>query len=248
MKLVGLCLALVGRLAAQEEGSLKNLDLNKSGAKAAIDALSAENLDLSKRLAEAERALRVLQEGFGSVSSETEVFRRKAVELSARLESLGTGPLDARLLKLLNELKLASDERIKFRDSLIQLNEAVLQYQKDATNVNSAARLELEVAMRDTVKVLGLDSSKAIGPQPVSSTLSDSIVVSVKDDLALIVANVGLHHGVRLGMPFEVVRGQDVIGTVRIVDIRQTVSGALIQNLSKNKTIKVGDHLKVLAN
>ena len=248
MKLVGLCLALVGRLAAQEEGSLKNLDLNKNGAKAAIDALSAENLDLKMRLAETERALRVLQEGYGSVSSETEVFRRKAVELSVRLESLGTGPLDARLVKLLKELKLASDERRKFRDTLIQLNEAVLHYQKDSTHENSAARLELEVAMRDTASVLGLDSTKAVGVQSVSSTLTDSIVVSVKDDIALVVANVGLNHGVRLGMPFEVVRGQEVIGMIRIVDIRQTVSGALIQNLSKNTTIKVGDHLKVLAN
>ena len=73
------------------------------------------------------------------------------------------------------------------------------------------------------------------------------MIVSVKEDLALIIANIGIRHGVRLGMPFDVIRDQTVIGTVRIVDVRDKIAGALIQNLSDRETVKVGDRLKVVA-
>ncbi len=47
-------------------------------------------------------------------------------------------------------------------------------------------------------------------------------------------------------MPFQVIRGEKLIGTVRVVDVRENIAGAVIQNLSSEKErIKVGDRLKV---
>lgn len=245
--LVGLCLASVERLAAQGSGSLKNLDLDEAENGRAVDALIAENEALKEKLSTAQAAISALQKNFGTVSSEAEVFRRKAAELNARLEALGTGRLDDRLLKLLNELKAAGDDRAKIRDALIQLNEAVLRYQKKTASTDPLARLELEAAMRDSAKALGIASNEAASPAPIPSTLTDGMIVSVKEDLALIIANIGIRHGVRLGMPFDVIRDQTVIGTVRIVDVRDKIAGALIQNLSDRETVKVGDRLKVVA-
>ena len=241
---VGLCLAPFVRLAAQGFGSLKNLDLDKTEAKPAIEALLADNRFLKEKLATNEAAILTLQKNFGLISSEAEVFRRKAAELNFRLEALGTGKLDDRLVKLLNELKVCGDERARMRDALIGLNEAVLRFEKKAIGSDPDTRLDLEAAMRESARALGISSTEADSPVPLPSSLSDGMVVSVKEDLALIVANVGSRNGVRVGMPFDVIRDQAVVGTVRVVDVREKIAGALIQNLSDKEAVKVGDRLK----
>ena len=245
--LIGLCLAPVVRLAAQEAGSLKNLDLDRAEARMAIGSLSAENKALRDKLAAADSAMTELQKNFGLVSSEAEVFRRKAAELNVRLEAMGTGKLDDRLIKLLAELKVGEGERTKLRDALIGLSEAVLRYEKLTVSNDSAARLDLEAAMRDCAKALGIASPESVTAAPIPSTLTDGMVVSIEPSLALFVANLGSRQGVKVGMPFEVIRDQRVIGTVRVVQVRDKIAGALIQNLSDKETVKVGDRLRVAA-
>ena len=245
--LIGLCLAPVVRLAAQGAGSLKNLDLDRAEARVAIESLSTENKALRDKLAAADSAMTALQKNFGAVSSEAEVFRRKAAELNVRLEALGTGKLDDRLVKLLAELKVGEGERTKLKDALIGLSEAVGRYEKLTVSNDPSARLDLESAMRDCAKALGIAPNEAVTAAPISSTLTEGMVVSIKEDLALIVANLGSRHGVKVGMPFEVIRNQTIIGTVRVVDVREKIAGALIQNLSDKVTVKVGDRLRVAA-
>jgi hypothetical protein len=58
--------------------------------------------------------------------------------------------------------------------------------------------------------------------------------------------NLGNSHGVKVGMPFQVIRAGKIVGSVRVVDVREKIAGAYIQDLSSEKErIKVGDHLKV---
>jgi hypothetical protein len=59
------------------------------------------------------------------------------------------------------------------------------------------------------------------------------------------VANIGSRHGVKVGMPFDVVRGDNIVGSVRIVDVREKIAGGLIQYLTDRERIKTGDRLKV---
>ena len=245
--IVGLCLAPGVKLAAQGNGSLKHLNFEKAESKLAADMLVASNMELTRKLETAEAALISLQKNFGSISSEAEVFRRKASELRVRLEALGTGKLDDRLLKLLGELKTLGDEKARMRDALICLYEGIRQYEKKSVSSDPVSRLELEVAMRESAKALGIAPAESIDAAPLPSTLTDGMVVSVKEDLALIVANIGSRHGVKTGMTFEVIRNQTVIGAVRMVDVRDRIAGALIQNLGDKEAVKVGDRLKVSA-
>jgi hypothetical protein len=61
-----------------------------------------------------------------------------------------------------------------------------------------------------------------------------------------VVANLGARNGVKVGMPFQVLRGDQLIGTVRVVDVREKIAGAVIQNLNSDKErIKWGDRLKI---
>jgi len=99
--------------------------------------------------------------------------------------------------------------------------------------------------MRESAKVLGINAPDAVNAPPEPSTLTDGMVVSIKDELNLVVANIGSRNGVKVGMPFDVVRGDNIVGSVRIVDVREKIAGGLIQYLTDRERIKTGDRLKV---
>ena len=73
----------------------------------------------------------------------------------------------------------------------------------------------------------------------------DGSVISVKDEWSLVVGNLGEKQGVKIGMPLRVVRNGKTIATLRVVDVRQKICGAVIQEMdSKKEKIKVGDRLQ----
>jgi hypothetical protein len=65
----------------------------------------------------------------------------------------------------------------------------------------------------------------------------------VKDEWSLVVGNIGEKQGVKMGMPMRVMRGDDLIATLRVVDVRQRICGAVVQEMGSEK-IKVGDRLQ----
>ena len=121
-------------------------------------------------------------------------------------------------------------------------------YAKTSTNANTEASVALEAAKRNANAALGGNSPNSVEAQAVDATISDAAAVSVADDLALVVMNIGAKQGVKIGMPFQVIRGDHIVGSVRVVDVRDKIAGAVIQNLTSDKDrIKVGDRLKVAA-
>jgi hypothetical protein len=106
------------------------------------------------------------------------------------------------------------------------------------------ARLAVETELRKTNEILGAPNAAKAGP--VEATLDDGMVVDVKENLALVIANIGEKQGVSIGMPFQVWRDDKRIGEVRVVDVRRSISGAVIQSLESEKVpVKTGDRLKV---
>ena len=97
---------------------------------------------------------------------ESEEFRRKAGELKQRLEALGLEgaggnieKLQQRLLRAVNDLKIAEDERKKLKDALIQLYETVISFKKAAVTTEPAALEAMEAAMRSSAQALGVTPS-----------------------------------------------------------------------------------------
>jgi hypothetical protein len=106
--------------------------------------------------------------------------------------------------------------------------------------------MTLETELRNARIALGDSSPNAVEAAAVPASISDGMAIAVKDDLSLVVINLGSKQGVREGMPFQVVRGEKIIGRVRVVDVREKIAGAVVQDLfSEKDQIKVGDHLKV---
>jgi hypothetical protein len=85
-------------------------------------------------------------------------------------------------------------------------------------------------------------------PKTYQSNLNDGMVIDTKEDISLVVVNVGKVNGVKVGMPFQVLRNGKLINSIRIIDVREKISGGVIQSLSSEKLrIERGDQLKVEA-
>ena len=108
------------------------------------------------------------------------------------------------------------------------------------------ARAALEMELRAADRALGVGGNEPLDAQAAGPTLTDATVVEVKPEFALVVANIGRNAGVKVGMPFQVWRDNRRIGDVRVIDVRDRISGAVIQNLvSEEDSIKTGDRLRV---
>jgi hypothetical protein len=254
--------ALAGGQAAKPKSSLSDLDLEATETKMTLERSLAANqklrdevTGLKEKLAISEASAAKLSESVALANSEAEVFRKQTAELKVRLEALGLSAgsgneskLEQRLLDAVNELRHSEEERKKLSACLIGLIDAARNFVKLATASQPESRLALEAQMRRADELLGAASPLAPEAASAPATLNDGMVISVKEEFQLVVANIGARQGVAVGMPFQVIRDDRIIATVRVVDVRERISGAVIQDLSTEKEkIKVGDRLRVNA-
>ncbi len=244
--------ALAGGLSAKPRSSLSDSEIEAAEAKVNLEKVFEENQLLQEKLAVAEAQSAKMTESLANSKMESEVFRRQTAELKLKLEALGadaiggnSAKLQERLLQLVNNLRLSEAKQKQLTESLSGLDESLMHYLKTGGK-EPGSRLALEGQMRHANELLGATPPGAVEAAAVSPTLSDGMVISIKEELSLVVANLGQKQGVKIGMPFQVIRGDQVIGTIRVVDARDKIAGAVIQNLTSEKDrIKVGDRLKV---
>jgi hypothetical protein len=254
MILVG-CITLARGLAAEGNSSLseskkvENAEPREGGMTAA--ALLAQNDELRKQLSIEQESVRTLTGSLVESNAEAELFRRKFSDLQLRMEALGLASankdrakIEQRLLTAVSDLQLAQKERDEYRDQMLRLNEAMLRYLKTSQGGDAQARMDLEAQLRGT-NTLAARSTSAL-PQSAQPSLMDGSVISVKDEWSFVVGNLGEKQGVKIGMPLRVMRGEQKIATLRVVDVRQKICGAVIQEMdSEKEKIKVGDRLQV---
>jgi hypothetical protein len=151
--------------------------------------------------------------------------------------------LEQRLLAAVSDLQLAQKDRDEYRDQMLRLNEAMLRYLKTSQGGDAQARMDVETQLRSTNDLV---TRSAAAPDTPPPSLMDGGVISVKDDWSFVVGNLGEKQGVKIGMPMRVMRGDRKIATLRVVDVRQKICGAVIQEMeSEKEKIKVGDRLQV---
>jgi len=248
-----LWIALAGMLAAQPNSSLSDQNIEFTEAKVTLQSVSNENARLREQLMLTLQQVKSLTQSLAVSNSEADVFRRESSEMKMRMEALGIeaagsnkARLEQRILQAVSDLKIVQDEKDKLSERLMRLSEAVIQYLKTASNSSPEARMALEVELREVNVLLGLPSDLLNGPKQNVASLTNATVVGVKEELGLVVANIGSQNGVKSGMPFKVIRNKKQIGLVRVVDVREKISGSVIQDIdSAQNKIKVGDHLEV---
>jgi len=245
------CVMLARGLAAEGDSSLSESKIENVEHVVTAETLLAQNEQLRKQLSIEQESLRNLTSSLAESNAEAELFRRKYSDLQLRMEALGLASankdrakLEQRLLAAVSDLRLAQKECEEYRDQMLRLNEATWRYLKTEQSGDAQARLDVETQLRGT-NALATRSTNA-PPNSALPGLMDGSVISVKDEWSFVVGNLGESQGVKIGMPLRVMRDDQKIATLRVVDVRQKICGAVIQEMdSAKEKIKVGDRLQV---
>jgi len=234
------------QLSAATAAALLGLPVAAAVAQQAGEGSAAS---LREKLILSEAAIKGLTESLAVANGETELFKRKADDLSVRAEALGiqttgnqTDAIRTRLLAAVRDLRLLQKEKDVAREQLVALTESVMELLKTSEGIDAKSRLKVEESLRSASAFIGGQESKSVS----TAGLTSGRVVDTKPDLALVVANLGSRQGVKTGMPFQVWRGEKQIASVRVVDVRDAVSGAIVQNtVTPADTIRTGDTLRI---
>jgi len=245
------CVTLARGLAAEGNSSLSESKIENAETKVTATALLAQNEELRRQLSIQQESWKTLTTSLAESNAEAELFRRKFSDLQLRMEALGLdatnkdrAKLEQRLLAAVSDLQLAQKERDEFRDQMLRLNEAMLRYVQTSQGGDAQARMDVEAQLRGTNDLLARSTSSP--PPSQQPSLLDGSVISVKDEWSFVVGNIGEKQGVKIGMPMRVMRGDKKVATLRVVDVRQKICGAVIQEMDSQKDkIKVGDRLQV---
>jgi hypothetical protein len=184
---------------------------------------------------------------------EAEIFRRTIKELNLRMEALGTSTtnpnaLQQRLLQAVNTMRFSENARQELTKSLARLAQVSTEFAK---RPDAEAKLVLESELKRVdetlAKAVGGEMLDQIGQNTASGPdLLNGKVSAFERNIGCVVINLGTKQGVKVGMPFQVRRGEKIVGYLRIVDARQGFAGGVIQNLvSEKDPVQVGDIVKV---
>jgi hypothetical protein len=241
-------------LAAQDKSrSLSESNLEAAEAKVTADTLLSQNELLRRQLSLDQETVKTMTDSLVVSNAEAELFRRKYAGLQLRMDALGVesvskdrAKLEQRLLKAVSDLQILQKEKDAYRDQLLQLTETVLRYVKTTSSGDANARSDVEAQLRSTNHLIAAKGEKNLPNDAEAPDLMDGKVISVKEEWSLVVGNLGAEQGVKIGMPLRVVRSGRNIATLRVVDVRDKISGAVVQEMDSEKDrIRVGDRLQV---
>jgi hypothetical protein len=213
-----------------------------------VDKLSADNAKLKIEAEQREAVIRLLTENLAIARTESELFQKRWAEAQLRAQTLGVNFADAgatqvqrQLIESVRSLYLAEAERQRLVEQLRRLQTVV------ETNGDIATELQR------TKTVLAASEQPLVGEQPArpsaapgaEALLEAARVLDVNPKLQLVVLNVGLLHGARVGTPFVVLRGDRVIAELKVVEVRQRICGALIEKAENGVMPAAGDAARV---
>ncbi len=241
-------LAFFASFGPAEDSSLNTTNTESSEATAivAFEKLLSENRRLKAEIEDA-------KSNSANATQEAEIFKRQIKSLSERMEILGanaTEPskLEQRLLQAVHDLQASDKARRDIATESRRLSQSSTEYLK---NPDQETRTVLQAELHkvaetllkaDAVDIAHLDEKSA----SLLPDLMNAKVSAVKPELACVVINIGHEQGVRIGAPFQVCRKDKVIGTIRVVDVRQVFAGSVIQNLVSDKDpIQLGDTIQM---
>jgi hypothetical protein len=235
---------------AQGNSSLSEFKTETVRRSAAEESSATENEELQRQLSVANESMKALTSSLAESNAEAEELRRKYSELQLRMEALGLASankdrtkLEQRLLSAVSDLQLAQKARDEYRDQMLRLNEAILHYIKTSQGDDAQARMDVEAQLRSTNELITKSTNLPEAPDP---GLMDGNVISINEDWSFVVGILGEKQGVKIGMPLRVMRDDRKIASLRVVDVRQKICGAVVQEMdSKKERIKVGDRLQV---
>jgi len=239
---------------AQGDRSLTDFESRIGNSKAQVSDSDSNTIGaLREKLLLAESTITALTATVAEMGNSAEANRRELEDANLRLKSFAstdknsnTSALEANLLQCLRELRIVKSEKDSAEQHLLMLSEAIQMLLLTSAETNPQSRLAVESELRKTNELLG--DHALLRKQSSEPTLSKGVVLETIDKISLVVTNLGRTHGVKLVMPFQVYRDGKLINTIKIVDVREKISGGVIQSLTTESfRIEKGDTVKVVA-
>ena len=205
----------------------------------ALDQISSSYAEAKLQLRDLEAAVRALTASTAIARTESELFQHLWKEAEVRSQTLGANLLESdgvathrQLVEALRKLYVAESDRIHLAELLRHLVGEIESNHDVAADI-AAAKILVELRPDRTV-------DKRAG-----SSLQIARVLEVNGSLQMVVLDVGASQGVRVGMPLIILHGERVVAELRVVEVRPKISGALIEKVENNVTIKAGDTAEV---
>ncbi|MCX6936267.1 MAG: hypothetical protein NTZ01_08805 [Verrucomicrobia bacterium] len=183
--------------------------------------------------------------------AEAKAYREAWLQLARRDELLGLATLSDQTRDSHDQVARLSGELIRSEKSCQQILEQVKTVIETAVRwageSNSSRKIAARADFESAKRTLDALAGQTTSPRPLASGLTDAQVVAVDRDQQALVLNLGRYQGAREGMPFRILRGEQVIGNCRLMEVRELISSGLTEQLSEGIQPKVGDRVSVLA-
>jgi hypothetical protein len=241
--------ALCGGVQAQTSFELQELNMTLQLAAQKIQTL--------------ETAMAASKDKNAALAQSAAASNQEAIELKDRydrlrglLEGLGISAIETnpektheRFLASLSDLRIAETSRQKLADSLMELAESSLAFAKTVATPDAITGDRLQKSLLTAESTLAAASARPFESTAPAADLKDARIVSLKNELGIAVLSVGARDGVKPGMPFEIYREDKPIAKVLVTEVRNSVSGAVVQELANiADPVQVGDKGKVDTN
>ena len=205
----------------------------------ALDQISGSYAEAKFQLRDREAAVRALTASVAIARTEGELFQQLWSEAQVRAQTLGANLLETdaaatqrQLVEALRKLYVADAERMRLVELLNRLVGGIDSNRDVAVEIVLAKEL---LAARP-VRMSGVSGN---------SSLASARILEVNEGLQMVVLDVGANQGVRVGMPLIILRGNRMGAELRVVEVRPKISGAIIEKVENNVTIKAGDTAQV---
>lgn len=183
--------------------------------------------------------------------AEAKAYREAWLDLKRRDELLGISSLshEARdshdkVARLAGELIRSEKAR---QDVFAKAKAAVEAAVKWAAETDAGKRAAARSDFESAKRTLEATMQKTAAPRAMASGLTDAQIVALDRDQQAVVLNLGSLQGAKEGMPFRILRKDQVIGSCRLIEVREMTSAGLPEQLGKGIQLEVGDRVAVLA-
>ncbi|NBS54743.1 hypothetical protein EBT23_04160, partial [bacterium] len=160
--------------------------------------------------------------------AEAKAYREAWLDLKRRDELLGVATLSQeakdshdKVARLAGELIRSEKAR---QEVLAKAKAAVEAAVKWAAETDSARRASARSDFESAKRTLEAAMQKTVVPRAIASGLTDAQIVAVDRNQQAVVLNLGSLQGAREGMPFRILRKDQVIGSCRLIEVREMTS------------------------
>ena len=216
-----------------------------AGAQGADDLarLSAENARLKLQNA-------TLQQSLIEANQRERESAEVLAKIKIRLEALGKNLIDGgndRQVEAVANMNVLDRRLDKLEQAVIRLSASVQGYLKTAIAADPDARAQVEARLREVEVELGLRNRPE--KNIARGSLQHAKVKSIDEKSGLVVLNVGENKNARIGMVFNILRGDDLIGEAMVAETRTDICGVFVQRLeNENNPVRFDDTASLKTN